>query len=320
MIKIEEERAAAEEDSLEENSAELIPISVETDSSHNHQNTLDNDENHKDKDTVNMDTDEDSWEAQLVPGVSELTSPEEMRAEKFLSSSEEYNYSSFLYWREPVPSLQLTDVDLAVSNIDNDNLDNLPDELLKLEMSSTQNETKEETDFATDVLTNKTDDDNSEGCDSSAEAEGEQQLWHSLPVISFQKFHDNSTGSALELGTSSCPGSIISTFDTQWSNNTISSHRVRPRSASDLDPPDPSLPKGPPLTKQTIVPQLLVDHYVSMTDPSRAQTVDNDIARHCAFSFPAVALTLGRANWPLLRDTYEILANDMQWKVRRTLA
>jgi len=74
------------------------------------------------------------------------------------------------------------------------------------------------------------------------------------------------------------------------------------------------------LTKQTIVPQLLVDHYVSMTDPSRAQTVDNDIARHCAFSFPAVALTLGRANWPLLRDTYEILANDMQWKVRRTLA
>ena len=74
------------------------------------------------------------------------------------------------------------------------------------------------------------------------------------------------------------------------------------------------------MTKQTIVPQLLVDHYVSMTDPSRAQTVDNDIARHCAFSFPAVALTLGRANWPLLRDTYEILANDMQWKVRRTLA
>ena len=74
------------------------------------------------------------------------------------------------------------------------------------------------------------------------------------------------------------------------------------------------------MTKQTIVPQLLVDHYVSMTDPSRAQTVDTDIARHCAFSFPAVALTLGRANWPLLRDTYEILANDMQWKVRRTLA
>ena len=111
--------------------------------------------------------------------------------------------------------------------------------------------------------------------------------------------------------------SIISTFEPGWSS---SSPRVRARSASDLDPPDPALPRGPPSTQQTIVPQLLVDHYVSMTDPSRAQTVDNDIARHCAFSIPAVALTLGRANWPLIRETYETLANDMQWKVRRTVA
>ena len=77
---------------------------------------------------------------------------------------------------------------------------------------------------------------------------------------------------------------------------------------------DLALPRGPPQTKQSIVPQLLIDHYVSMIDPSRAQTVDNDIARHCAFSIPAVALTLGRANWPLIRETYETLANDMQWK------
>merc|ERR1719309_1201953 len=95
---------------------------------------------------------------------------------------------------------------------------------------------------------------------------------------------------------------------------------------------DPALPQGPPETEQVessnptpplpqcIVPQLLIDHYVSMIDPSRAQTVDNDIARHCAFSLPAVALTLGRSNWPLLKETYEALANDMQWKVRRTLA
>merc|ERR1712013_52847 len=54
----------------------------------------------------------------------------------------------------------------------------------------------------------------------------------------------------------------------------------------------PCLPKGPPETEQCIVPQLLIDHYVSMVDPSRAQTVDNDIARHCAFSLPAVALTV----------------------------
>merc|ERR1719168_38440 len=122
----------------------------------------------------------------------------------------------------------------------------------------------------------------------------------------------------------------ISTFDPQsrwesFSNSSIHSSRSSLDSScmpstTDLHPPDPALPKGPPETVQSIVPQLLIDHYVSMIDPSRAQTVDNDIARHCAFSLPAVALTLGRTNWPLLKETYESLANDMQWKVRRTLA
>ncbi|XP_045741954.1 serine/threonine-protein phosphatase 4 regulatory subunit 1-like isoform X1 [Mirounga angustirostris] len=71
---------------------------------------------------------------------------------------------------------------------------------------------------------------------------------------------------------------------------------------------------------QDIIPQPLLDQYVSMTDPARAQTVDIDIAKHCAYSLPGVALTLGRQNWHCLRDTYETLASDVQWKVRRTLA
>ena len=102
--------------------------------------------------------------------------------------------------------------------------------------------------------------------------------------------------------------------------NVFNQGDVNSANANNLNPPDPALPKGPPATLQSIVPQLLVDHYVSMIDPSRAQTVDNEIARHCAYSLPAVALTLGRSNWPLLKDTYEALASDMQWKVRRTLA
>ncbi|XP_029548833.1 serine/threonine-protein phosphatase 4 regulatory subunit 1-like isoform X1 [Salmo trutta] len=57
-----------------------------------------------------------------------------------------------------------------------------------------------------------------------------------------------------------------------------------------------------------------------MTDPAQAQTVDTEIAKHCAFSLPGVALTLGRQNWHCLKDTYETLATDVQWKVRRTLA
>ncbi|XP_061582785.1 serine/threonine-protein phosphatase 4 regulatory subunit 1 [Cololabis saira] len=71
---------------------------------------------------------------------------------------------------------------------------------------------------------------------------------------------------------------------------------------------------------QNVIPQQLLDQYLSMTDPSRAQSVDTEIAKHCAFSLPGVALTLGRQNWHCLKDTYETLASDVQWKVRRTLA
>nr|XP_055121101.1 serine/threonine-protein phosphatase 4 regulatory subunit 1-like isoform X3 [Symphalangus syndactylus] len=71
---------------------------------------------------------------------------------------------------------------------------------------------------------------------------------------------------------------------------------------------------------QDVIPQPLLDQYVSMTDPARAQTVDADIATHCAYSLPGVALTLGRHHWHCLKDTYETLASDVQWKVRRTLA
>ncbi|KRT85871.1 HEAT domain-containing protein [Oryctes borbonicus] len=68
------------------------------------------------------------------------------------------------------------------------------------------------------------------------------------------------------------------------------------------------------------VPKLLIDHFVSMTKPSLAQETDNDMAFHCAYSLPAVALTLGSKNWHLLKDTVETLASDMQYKVRRTVA
>uniref|UniRef100_A0A674AKA3 Serine/threonine-protein phosphatase 4 regulatory subunit 1-like n=1 Tax=Salmo trutta TaxID=8032 RepID=A0A674AKA3_SALTR len=72
--------------------------------------------------------------------------------------------------------------------------------------------------------------------------------------------------------------------------------------------------------KENVIPQQLLDQYLSMTDPAQAQTVDTEIAKHCAFSLPGVALTLGRQNWHCLKDTYETLATDVQWKVRRTLA
>eukprot|EP00795_Rhopilema_esculentum_P001158 gene1158-15512_t len=70
----------------------------------------------------------------------------------------------------------------------------------------------------------------------------------------------------------------------------------------------------------TVIPPPLLEHYISMTEPTKAQTIDTELARHCAFTFPGAVLALGKENWQCLKDTYELLASDMQWKVRRTLA
>ncbi|KAG8198862.1 hypothetical protein JTE90_015078 [Oedothorax gibbosus] len=76
---------------------------------------------------------------------------------------------------------------------------------------------------------------------------------------------------------------------------------------------------------QDIVPPELLLQYLNMIDAAWAQTIDAEIARHCAYSLPAVALTLGREFWPCLKDTFDALSSDLQgfimmWKVRRTIA
>jgi len=60
------------------------------------------------------------------------------------------------------------------------------------------------------------------------------------------------------------------------------------------------------------VPVVLLDYYLSMTDPPRAQTVDTDILYHCAYSLPAVAVTLGRHNWSYLSQLFHTLAASLQ--------
>ena len=50
-------------------------------------------------------------------------------------------------------------------------------------------------------------------------------------------------------------------------------------------------------------------------DPAEAE-----LAVHCAFSFPAVTLTLGRARWNELRPLFISLSRDIQLKVRRPLS
>lgn len=69
-----------------------------------------------------------------------------------------------------------------------------------------------------------------------------------------------------------------------------------------------------------IVPQFLIDYFVSMGDPSPLTDIGTEIHHQCAFYFPAVVMTLGRKNWHQLKNAYQALASAVQWKVRCTLA
>jgi len=71
---------------------------------------------------------------------------------------------------------------------------------------------------------------------------------------------------------------------------------------------------------QEIVPQELINYYVSMADPEQCVDMGAEIPHHCAFSFPAVALTLGKENWHCLKKAYQSLSSAKHWRVRRTLA
>merc|ERR1719203_2153032 len=242
-----------------------------------------------------------------------------------LTSNETYN--NFLYWRDPLPVL--------------DDLDDLKTSEDAAAASATVNETVKTASTAEEETATT--------LDNAGEKKGAlDEIWTGCPVITFQPFADLTDAtdtSTMELfrpesGISGNGKLVFDPHSLSIKNNnhmgqqqqqggqggqrtqhvTGGAGQQQSQQQQQQQMQDPALPRGPPATLQSIVPQLLVDHFVSMTDPSRAQTVDSEIAHHCAFSLPAVALTIGRNNWPLLRETYDVLASDMQWKVRRTLA
>jgi serine/threonine-protein phosphatase 4 regulatory subunit 1 len=57
-----------------------------------------------------------------------------------------------------------------------------------------------------------------------------------------------------------------------------------------------------------------------MIEINNQNSLDSEMNYNCAFNFPAVALTLGVKNWHFLKDLYKQLSEDLNWKVRQTLA
>ena len=74
------------------------------------------------------------------------------------------------------------------------------------------------------------------------------------------------------------------------------------------------------LNEQDIVPPRLLSYFITMVDMNAQTSLDSDMNYNCAFNFPAIANTLGPSYWKYIRDLYKRLAEDVNWKVRQTLA
>jgi hypothetical protein len=74
------------------------------------------------------------------------------------------------------------------------------------------------------------------------------------------------------------------------------------------------------LQEQNIVPPKLLSYFITMVDMNAQISLDSEMNYNCAYNFPAIAYTLGACYWKYLRDLYKKLAEDVNWKVRQTLA
>ena len=61
---------------------------------------------------------------------------------------------------------------------------------------------------------------------------------------------------------------------------------------------------------QEIVPDELMEIYLSIMEQGRAQSADGELQYQCAFSLPAVVRTLGRTHWKIVKPIFDLLAVD----------
>ena len=246
-------------------------------------------------DKMDLSGDENSRTGVLK--ASEDQSYEELRAKSLQDKSE---YCSFLYWREPVDTLLMEDIDLLE---DRDIISSkIESQLSTSELSKVIHEATIE-EVRNELSTLDTESSTEETEQSSIEKDEVSEtpdliLEAQLDTIERNELEPSET-EELQLETKSEVEevdvldddleplqSVKLPSDPETGRWTSLCESTSMSSSQETELQDLALPRGPPQTNQSIVPQLLIDHYVSMIDPSRAQTVDHEIARHCAFSLP----------------------------------
>lgn len=67
---------------------------------------------------------------------------------------------------------------------------------------------------------------------------------------------------------------------------------------------------NPQLNNQRVLPPILLHFFLEMSNFPEWDQI-------CAYSFPAVVLTMGKSNWPLLKGQLQTLCCAIRWEVRQ---
>ncbi|KAL5021325.1 hypothetical protein ScPMuIL_000480 [Solemya velum] len=234
------------------------------------------------------------------------------------------NFNSFQFWRTPLPAVNV-DLDLVKGSHKNEQFtasgkDKSMIYAIETNVKVFSNELSDSEKSLMKSLTDMQIESNTE------ESEGQESevLFHTASVRTVSETHEtvDNIGSTHVLGHNLNESSMtmLDGIATQDMSNSSLGYIDNDFSPSHDSLQDNFIDDTQLAQQQDIVPQNLLENYLGMVDPARAQTVDSEITKHCAFNIPAVALTLGRRNWHCIKSLYETLASDMQWKVRKTLA
>jgi len=303
------------------------------------------------------DIDVDEVEETLNDEFTNLSMPSEKGSEgkqtiteiKDENSNKENEYSHFLYWRVPIPDLELV-IEVEVSEVSTTTHTQSYDKTV--DEQSLESSSKTEEPELTPIVSN------TQFTESGVNLSDDLKLYQTRDDLRRELFSNNKLNETplslvedssdmknkkanlIVVPNDSFSSTITTNIFTSISTSTPSDVMVVREPLLGLYPNKSehdefmalsfgeSMPIGSgfvfqyrrPPPSQDIIPNDLLEHYLSMTNPIHYQTIDPDLSHHCAYSLPAVALTLGRQNWSCLRETYELLAAEMQWKVRWTLA
>lgn len=126
---------------------------------------------------------------------------------------------------------------------------------------------------------------------------------YSIKYKSYKLGEESGSGGCGGIMSSSMKASRDELLDNLFSNDSQQSSHLMMVKKSDINPQ---------LCGQQVLPPILLHFFLEMSNFPEWDQI-------CAYSFPAVVLTMGKPNWPLLKGQLQTLCCAIRWEVRQII-